>query len=56
MYTVDGERPVHLEFRDPDGEPVDQDAVTIMRGPAYHAALAAAYRSPDGDLGADPVS
>ncbi|MEV8091657.1 winged helix-turn-helix transcriptional regulator [Streptomyces nigra] len=40
--AADDERPVHLEFRDERGESVDQDAVTIIRGPAYHAALAAA--------------
>ncbi|MEV5253822.1 helix-turn-helix domain-containing protein [Streptomyces werraensis] len=56
VCTADGERPVHLEFRDPDGEPVDRDAIMISRGPAYHAVLAAAGRSPDGDLGADPPS
>lgn len=40
--AADDERPVHLEFRDERGELVDQGAVTIIRGPAYHAALAAA--------------
>ncbi|MFB8781731.1 helix-turn-helix domain-containing protein [Streptomyces albogriseolus] len=54
VCTADGERPVRLEFRGPDGEPVDQDAVTIIRGPAYHAALAVAGRSPDGDRRREP--
>ncbi|MDH6546082.1 DNA-binding HxlR family transcriptional regulator [Streptomyces sp. SAI-117] len=56
LYTADDERPVHLEFRDPDGEFVDQGAVSIIRGPAYYAALAAADRSSDGAGGIDLVS
>ncbi|MFF6993290.1 winged helix-turn-helix transcriptional regulator [Streptomyces sp. NPDC010273] len=45
-YATDGKRPVHLEFRDDHGEPVDQDTVSIIRGPAYYAALAAAVGRP----------
>lgn len=58
VYAAGGERPVHLEFRDERGEPVDQDAVTIIRGPAYHAALAAAAadRSSGRAAGDGPVS
>ncbi|MFF4884549.1 winged helix-turn-helix transcriptional regulator [Streptomyces nigra] len=55
--AADDERPVHLEFRDERGELVDQDAVTIIRGPAYHAALAAAAdRSAGRDRGAGHAS
>ncbi|MFJ6926875.1 winged helix-turn-helix transcriptional regulator [Streptomyces nigra] len=56
--AADGERPVHLEFRDERGELIDQDAVTIIRGPAYHAALAAAAadRSAGRDRGAGHAS
>jgi|tagenome__1003787_1003787.scaffolds.fasta_scaffold20651718_2 DNA-binding HxlR family transcriptional regulator len=56
LYAADEERPVHLEFRDTDGEFVDQEAVSIIRGPAYYAALAAADRSSDPVSGTDLVS
>ncbi|WP_458247423.1 winged helix-turn-helix transcriptional regulator [Streptomyces sp. MAI_2237] len=47
LYAAATDRPVHLEFRDDQGELVHQDDVSVVRGPAYHAALAAAGRSPD---------
>ncbi|MFJ6392643.1 winged helix-turn-helix transcriptional regulator [Streptomyces sp. NPDC091972] len=56
VYAAAGERPVHLEFRDADGEFVAQDAVSIIRGPAYYAALAAADRSSDADDGISHLS
>ncbi|WP_369220912.1 winged helix-turn-helix transcriptional regulator [Streptomyces sp. R39] len=56
LYATAGERPVHLEFRDDHGEPVDQDTVSIIRGPAYYAALAAAGRSSDRARGDDHAS
>lgn len=55
LYAADEERPVHLEFRDEQGELIDPDAVSIIRGPAYYAALAAADGTPDGSRRANSI-
>ncbi|WP_158690602.1 hypothetical protein [Streptomyces sp. 142MFCol3.1] len=38
---------MHLDFREDRAKPSDRGAVSIIRGPAYCAALAAADRSSD---------
>jgi DNA-binding HxlR family transcriptional regulator len=40
-YVTTGERVVHLEFRDDRGAEVSPETVSVVRGPGYHAVLAA---------------
>jgi DNA-binding HxlR family transcriptional regulator len=42
VYVADGERAVHLEFRDDQGQSVPLADVSVARGPGYYSVLAEA--------------